>query len=144
MKETIKGYKIDFATNTLYMNYKFASAATKFGTDEYNRLQDIRKDFPNIKIVTRAGRKVKTCNVNKRLTYANMETYISVQNNADELMCAFVIAKEESKCEPSPYAFVRNWFIKQFPDYQESKIFDGEKVISFAVTAPTTEQEKAS
>lgn len=144
MKETIKGYTIDFATNTLYMNYKFASAATKFGTDEYKRLQDIRKDFPNIKIVTRAGRKMTTCNVNKRLTYANMERYISVQNNADKLMYAFVIAKEESKKNPSPYAFVRNWFINQFPNYQECKIFDGEKVIQFAETAPITEHEKAS
>lgn len=140
MKNTVRGYKIDFATNTLYMNYKFASAAAQFGTDEYKLIQDIRKDFPNIRVVTRAGRNAKTCNANKRLTYANMVNYIRVQDNVAELMAAFAIVKEESKCEASPYAFVRNWFVKQFPNYQKCKVFDGEKIISFAEPAPNEEK----
>ena len=126
-----KGYEIDFTTNTLYMNYKFAKATKEYGTEEYKILQNIRKDLPNIKMVKRAGRKQTTCNASKRLTYANMEKYISVQDNADELMASFEIAKIESKCASSPYAFVREWFVKQFPNYQECKTFEREKIIAF-------------
>lgn len=129
------GYKIDYATNTLYMNYKFASAAMVYNTAEYNRIQDIRKDFPNIRIITRAGRKKTTCNASKNLTYKNMEKYISVQDNAEELMAAFEIAKQESKCQTSRYAYVRNWFVTQFPNYKENKIFDGDKIIPFCEAA---------
>lgn len=60
-KNKIKGYEIDFTTNTLYMNFKFAVASTEYGTPEYKLLQNIRKDLPNIKIERRAGRKTKTC-----------------------------------------------------------------------------------
>ena len=136
MKNNVKGYKIDFASNTLYMNYKFAEAANIPTSDEYKLIKSIREDFPNIRIITRAGRNAKTCNANKRLTYANMENYIRVQDSADELMAAFAIVKEESKCEASPYAFVRNWFVAQFPNYQKCKVFDGEKIISFSEPAP--------
>ena len=140
----IKGYEIDFTTNTLFMKYKFAEASTQYGTPEYKLLQNIKNDLPNIKIVKRAGRKTKTCNANKRLTYANMESYIKVQDNADELMAAFVIAKEESKNKPSPYAFVRDWFVKQFPNYQECKTFERNKVIPITKTAPQENEEKVS
>lgn len=140
----IKGYEIDFTTNTLFMNYKFAEASTQYGTPEYKLLQNIKNDLPNIKIVKRAGRNTKTCNANKRMTYANMENYIKVQDNADELMAAFVIAKEESKNKPSPYAFVRDWFVKQFPNYKECKILKDDNIISFAEAAPTEEQKISS
>lgn len=139
-----KGYEIDFTTNTLYMNYKFANAAKVYGTEEYKLLQKICTDLPKIKIVTRAGRNAKSCNANKRLTYANMEEYISVQDNADELMAYFVIAQKESKKAHSPYAYVRNWFVTQFPNYQECKVFERNKVIPFVEAAPTEEQKISS
>ena len=143
-KNKIKGYEIDITTNTLYMNYKFANAAKDVFSKEYEIYQKICNDFQNIKVIVRAGRKTKTCNANKRLTYANMESYIKVQDNADELMAAFVIAKEESKNKPSPYAFVRDWFVKQFPNYKECKILKDDNIISFAEAAPQENEEKVS
>ncbi len=128
----IKGYVIDLAANTVYMNFKFAAAAQQYGTEEYKIIQEIRADIPHITVVVRAGRKTTKCNASKNLTYANMERYIAVQDNADELMAAFAIAKEESKCESSPYAYVRSWFVAQFPNYKEFKTFDGGNVIPLA------------
>lgn len=144
-KNKIKGYEIDFKTNTFYMNYKFYEKVSKdIFSKEYEIYQKICKDFPQMKLVTRAGRKTKTCNANKRLTYANMESYIKIQDNADELMAAYMIAREESKSQPSPYAFVRNWFVKQFPNYKECKILKEDKIIPFAETAPEDNEEKVS
>lgn len=144
MEKKIRGYEIDFTTNTLYMNYKFAEAANIPKSEEYTIVAEIRKDFPKIKIITRSGRNSKTCNANKRLTYANMESYIKIQDNADELMAAYMIAREESKSQPSPYAFVRNWFVKQFPNYKECKILKEDKIITFAEAAPEDNEEKVS
>ena len=143
-KNKIKGYEIDFTTNTLYMNFKFAKAAKEYGTEEYKILQNIRKDLPNIKMVKRAGRNQTTCNASKRLTYNNMQDYIMAQDNYEPLLASFILAKIESKCAPSPYAFVRNWFVKQFPNYQECKTFERNKVISFNKTAPQENEEKVS
>lgn len=141
MNNKIKGYKIDFSNNCVYMNYKFATASAEYGSEEYQIVQEIKKDFPKMRFVTRSGRNQKTCNANKRLTYSNMERYIKVQNNAEELLIAFEIAKEESKCEKSPYAYVRLWFIKQFPDYKQSKLWkESENVI----TIPNTPVDVAS
>lgn len=146
MKNTVKGYKIDFANNTLYMNYKFAQAANNPQSEEYRLVAGIKKDFPKIKVITRAGRKQTTCNASKRLTYANMESYIKGQTemNVEELLYLFELAKIESKCAKSPYAFVRDWFVKQFPDYQECKTFERNKVIPFAEAAPQENEEKVS
>ena len=129
-----KGYEIDFTTNTLYMNYKFAKATKEYGTEEYKILQNIRKDLPNIKVVKRAGRKQTSCNASKRLTYKNMQDYIMAQENHEQLLASFLLARIESKCAKSPYAFVRDWFIKQFPNYKECKVFE-EKVVSLAAAA---------
>ena len=129
--ENIKGYEIDFTTNTLYINYKFAEASTEYGTPEYKLLQNIRRDLPNIKIVKRAGRKQTTCNASKRLTYKNMQDYIMAQDNYEPLLASFMLARIESQCAKSPYAFVRDWFVKQFPNYQECKTFEREKIIDF-------------
>ena len=36
-KDSVTGYKLDFATNTLTINYKFNKALSDFGSPEYNR-----------------------------------------------------------------------------------------------------------
>ena len=46
----LKGYKIDFTTNTIIMNYKFAEAVGKYGTPENKLYASIIKDFPNLRI----------------------------------------------------------------------------------------------
>jgi len=115
------GYKIDFTTNTLIMNYKFAAAAKKFSSAEYNTIKDIQADFPNINIITKAGRKITTPRPNKRLTYANMESYIKAHENADELLMMFNKTKQLSKILKSPYKYVCDWFVAQFPDYTTLK-----------------------
>ena len=144
MEKKIRGYEIDFTTNTLYMNYKFAEVSGEYGTPEYKLLQKIRKDLPDIKVVKRAGRNAKTCNANKRLTYKNMQDYIMAQDNYEPLLASFMLARIESKCAPSPYAFVRDWFVKQFPNYQECKTFEREKIITFDNAAPQDDEEKVS
>ena len=115
---TIKGYKIDFTNNTLTMNYTFAAAASIHGSEEYKLLKAIQQDFPGIQIITKSGRTQKKSHQFKRLTYENMEKHISVYENAKELKEVFQRVENFSADAKSPYAYVRKWFEKQFPDYR--------------------------
>ena len=136
--------QINSTTGSSLWTYFFILFQLHFTTREYKILQNICKDLPDIKVVKRAGRNAKTCNANKRLTYKNMQDYIMAQDNYEPLLASFILAKIESKCAPSPYAFVRDWFVKQFPNYQECKTFERNKVIPITKTAPQENEEKVS
>ena len=71
--DTVKGYKLDFATNTLTVNYKFHRAMSDFGSPEYLRYKEILNDFPQLRVIVKAGRTITTPRPTKRLTYENMD-----------------------------------------------------------------------
>ena len=114
-----KGYKIDFVNNTLTISKAFEDAAAVPYSEEYKLLQQIRADFPNLAITRKARRASTIKKRNKNMTYANMEKYMSVFQNAVELLAQFEVVKKQSKLEKSPYQFVLTWFVEQFPDYQK-------------------------
>lgn len=134
------GYKIDFATNTIYLNYKFSKAITDIGSDAYNLYSKITAAFPNMEIIVRSGRNAKTSHVNKRRTYANMKKYISCFENRDELMKQFELAKAKSAIFKSPYAYVNDWFDMQFPDYRDVG-YVGNKIVKL-ISLPNCEKYK--
>ena len=119
--DELKGYKIDFVKNTLTLNYKFADAAfNDYGSPEYVRMKAILADFPQLKVIVEAGRKITTTRETKRLTYKNMETYMEQFDNSDELLTMFSKVKKMSKPLASPYKYVCDWFEAQFPNYKEN------------------------
>ncbi len=128
-------YKIDFVNNTLTMSKAFEDALNNPSSEEYKLVQQIRADFPSMQIVRKTRRAPKNCRPTKRLTYANMEIYMSVFKNADELLAQFEIVKKRSVGQNSPYGYVRKWFEAQFPNYKELPDFntDAPKVIDFPV-----------
>ena len=138
MTQSVKGYKINFATDTITMNYKFTAAARQYGTPEYNILKAIKADFPYLKEVVEAGRKVKSVRPNKRLTYENMEQHIAAYENAKELLATFERVKALSKPMKSPYCYVREWFLLQFPNYKESPTFQNGKLTVSVIVPPDT------
>ena len=104
------------------MSKKEAAAAMKFGTQEYMDLQEVRRDYPNFKIVVIKKSGTKKIETYKGLTYAYMEMYI--QKNDDEkktIMTEYEMLRgisEEAKealAEPCSYQEMRDWFLKKFP-----------------------------
>lgn len=137
------GYKIDFTTNTITMNYKFAAAAGVVGSAEYNIIKQIRIDFPGMTEIVQSGRTQKTARPNKRLTYANMKLHIEAYENSKELLEVFETVKALSKPLASPYQYVADWFTTQFPDYQKTPIFkDGKLTIAPVAIPKITEYKK--
>ena len=137
-----KGYKINFANNTLVMNYKFHAASQEYGTDENKLVKAILADFPTLTVIIKAGRDVKTTNKNKRLTYANMEKHISAYENSAELLDVFETVKALSKTAASPYKYVTDWFVAQFPDYKKAPVFKEEKLTVPPVKIPDIKEYK--
>ena len=129
-----EGYKILFNENTVIMNYKFASAAAKYGTPENKLMKDIRNDFPGMAEVVISGREQTSAKKNTRLTYENMETHIKVYENADELMEVFESVKALSQTCASPYKYVRDWFEAQFPNYKKAPVFQNGKLSIVPIT----------
>ena len=123
-KDAVRGYRIDFAANTVYMNYTFAARAqSDFCSPEAERLREIKAAFPAINVIVQAGRKIRTTRKTKNLTYKKMAQFIEVQENSTELLQKFETVKQESKAQRSPYKYVRDWFEAQFPKYKDASIF---------------------
>lgn len=138
----LRGYKIDFASETLYMNYTFAEAATNPASAEYKLLKTLREDFPALNVVVKSGREQKKAHHNKRLTYKNMEAHIKAYANSDELQDVFETVKALSKPLASPYAYVHDWFELQFPNYKQTVIFKDDKITVAPVKPPQIKEYK--
>ena len=116
-KKKIAGYKVDFTTDTLIVNYKFYAASQEYGSPEYKMVKNIMRDFPRLTISVQAGRDVTTANKNKRMTYENMRKHIEAYENSADLLEVFETVKALSKPLANPHKFVADWFRAQFPDY---------------------------
>ena len=136
------GYKIDFAKNTITVNYKFAAAINKYGSEAYNIYKDIMKDFPQLRLVVKSGRKQTTPRYNKRFTYKNMEKYISTFANSKELLIMFETVKTKSAPLASPYKYVCDWFKAQFPNYKETPTFEKNDIVVSLIPEPKEENYK--
>lgn len=137
-----EGYKILFPENTVIMNYKFSAAAAKYGTKENRIMLNIRHDFPGLEEVVVSGRHQASAKANTRLTYENMETHIQAYSNADELLEVFRTVQALSKSCASPYKYVRDWFLAQFPYYKNPVVFQNGQLSLAPVAAPKIAEYK--
>ena len=130
------GYKINFTANTITITADFEKAANVPTSAEYRLLKQIQVDYPAIKISRKTHRSPKACNPSKGLTYANMERYINVYDNAAELLERFEEVKELAAVQANSYHYVKSWFVAQFPNYKKLPDFTSLNLIAKVVPAP--------
>ena len=106
------GYNYDALNNTLTISASFAKKASKVGSLEYNIILKMRHDFPNLTIQQEEKKEGK-----KGITFGQMEDFIALHRNADELTKLFNNVRKLSRVQPMPYKFVKNWFENRFPYY---------------------------
>ena len=118
----------------------FAKQARIFGTPEYREWRAFLAENPGTEMVTKTIKKAKDKkNDAKNRTYEKMAEYISLQENADELMKEFEAQKKLSIVQKSPYRFVLNWFLDTF-DLKEDEDKKGEaKATAAEEAAPASE-----
>lgn len=152
----MKGYKIDFTASTITITADFAKKMNDPTSAEYKTISQIKKDFPQMKIINRThatprkyvskstGEKFN-CNQFKNLTYENMETFISGLPNAEQYMTAFNFLKDCGSLPlTSRYPAVRRWFVDQFPEFRKNPLFylyNEVSVINFTPYFDRTKEE---
>ena len=120
----------------------FEKQARIFGTPEYREWRAYRQDFPNAQMVPKTIKKAKNKkNDAKNRTYEKMAEYISLQENAAELMKEFEAQKKLSIVQKSPYRFVLNWFLDTFDLREDEDKEEGQEVEATAAeeAAPASE-----
>lgn len=117
-------YQIKFISNTeAEVTKAFAKKAVIFGTPEYKRWREYKKDYPEAEMVTKTRTSKTKVIPTRNLSYANMEIFISEQDNAIELLAEFRKIKRTSHIQTSPYRSVLAWFLEKFESYDSYKDF---------------------
>ena len=153
-----RGYKLDFATNTLTVSASFADAMNDPNCKEYQLVCQFKHDFPHLRIerkthATPSRYKNSDGSITKRnkhngLTYERMERYMSaLPNGADYLGAYFELREKAEAMCASPYAVVSAWFMRQFPKFRSNPLFyldERPAIIDFSAVLRTFAEKPAS
>ena len=120
---------INERNKTIEMTKKFANAAKRYGSDEYRDLQNVRKDYPTYKVVTRSTKRKKDSFKGLNLDY--MEEYIKTHEKENNTVLTDFYAlygKDEAgkkikiddeNIDRASYGQIKKWFLKQYPVFKE-------------------------
>ena len=120
MREMKETFKLNHANETIELTKQFAKASGKYGSEEYKLLMEVKKDFPNYKVVVRDTQKRKKTRDNfNGLTYDYMERYI--KKNNDKLIVEFSILRGKKEdmdglFKSRSYSQIKKWFLAKFPE----------------------------
>lgn len=118
MKNTLK---IDFAKEQIIMDRTFAQKVTDTSSAEYRHLQEVRRDYPDFKVVLRKIKKNPNKETYKGLTYDYMKDYILThedEENAIIVLAEFSEMRQISRChsQAKRYPVIKNWFLEKYPE----------------------------
>ena len=118
MKNTLK---IDFAKEQIIMDRTFAQKVTDTSSAEYRHLQEVRRDYPDYKVVLRKIKKNPNKETYKGLTYDYMKDYILTHEDDEkalEVLAEFSEMRQISRChsQAKRYPVIKNWFLEKYPE----------------------------
>ena len=124
-------YAVDVLTNTVVVTKKFLESANtmegteydlfvKFKAMGFNIVQKTRKPSTPKKETNSPLRPLKPVEEKKPLIpFKKMALYISLLNDADEMMDKFDAIRKDAQTKDSPRKYVNEWFRNEFPNYDE-------------------------
>ena len=110
------------ASRTIEITKSFDKAASRFGTREYEAMQQVRKDYPSFTVVVKTVR--TKADHFKGLTYDFMEKYIASHDDAEARMAEFNDLRGTSDeaqafgAVAHSYGEVKAWFFKTYPEFE--------------------------
>lgn len=114
-KNVINGIKYNHEEGTIELTKKAAKAASVYGSEEYDYLMNLRKDFPEYKVVVKNSSRRTKKDCLKGLDYDFMRKYIA--NHGDESdMAEFtkMTVRNDDTIKPKSYGVVKKWFLEKF------------------------------
>lgn len=120
----MKNIKINFASNTIEINAKFANAASEYGSAEYRELMAAKNDFPTFEVKVNKP-STKKNNSFKGLTIAYMEEYIKGHDDDKKTkMNEFNTLRGKNGSEISAtatYGEIKMWFLNTYPEFEKTR-----------------------
>lgn len=137
-----KNYAIDFTTRTLTINKDFAEALNDPTSNETRILSQYMTMFPDLRVVRRSHKPSKKTREDKGLTYDKMRKYISLHENAEDLLKMFALVVELAKTQNNSFLYTKTWFLAQFPKfYDQPEFVNGKLKPAIAVLPPKGQEE---
>lgn len=116
MKNT-KGYEINLEAGKIIVTRKFSKAAGVVGSDEYNTLVTLRKDFADFDIVMKAIEKKENKTSYSGLSVIKMKAAISyMTKNNEEAVSLFEKYIEVYKGQKGKYATLKKLFLDKYKE----------------------------
>lgn len=141
---------INAKNRTIELTKTFATASSKFGTPEYDQLQQARSHYPNFKVVTIARKAPKTDKPTfKGLTYAYMEKYIMGHDDENQTIMNEYLAlrgksdADENLVDSFNYQEMKDWFLDKFPAFNEYHAKRAELIENAKQKKATKREEEA-
>lgn len=108
--------KINHQNRVLVMDRTFAKAASFVGSNEYNLLQEARRDYPSYQVILRSIKKKEDKESYRGLTYKYMEDYIRSHANAAANMAEYHQQRLLAECHSIRYPNIKKWFLAMYPE----------------------------
>lgn len=121
MKNTLK---VNHESKTLIMDRTFAKFAEDTKSNEYEHLQQVRRDYPDYSVEVRKIKRNSQKETYKGLNYEYMEEYIlrhETEDNALDVIKEFNELRTISRCHKQGvrYPTIKKWFLEKYPEIEE-------------------------
>lgn len=108
-------FSVDFANKQIMATETVLNRAKRYGSNEYNELCKLTSTHPQFSIVKKEIEQSKRKKTYKHLDFPFMESYISIQPHADEVMKEYRAVKESAvEWGTGAYPRTKSWFLKKF------------------------------
>ena len=127
-RKTPAHFSVDFAGSKIIGTQTALTKAKRYGSEEYKELCKLVAAHPGFRVVCKKVSENKSKKTYKRLNFPFIETYISIQSNAAELMDEYRRVKKVAETLGlSVYPHTKSWFLKKFST--ENERFNMKKAI---------------
>lgn len=135
-KKNLTGYTYDALNDTLTITEAFAKRASVLHSAEYEIIREFRATHPG-RPINLADKKTSN-NRPLKLSFKQMGEFIAKCRDAEARTARFEQVKALSKVQPSPYAYVKTWFLENYANYSEQPEFDAD---GFVIVKTKSEME---
>ena len=130
------GYTYDALEDALIITESFAKRASVMHSAEYEIILEFRATHPG-RPINLADKKASN-NRPLKLSFKQMGEFIVKCRDAEARTARFEQVKALAKVQPSPYAYVKTWFLDNYANYSEQPEFDAD---GFVIVKTKSEME---
>ena len=140
--KTTTGYTYDALEDALIITESFAKRASVLHSAEYEIIREFRATHPDRPI--KLADKKTSNNRPLKLSFKQMGAFIAKCRDAEARTARFEQIKALSKVQPSPYAYVKTWFLDNYANYSEQPEFDADNFVIVKTKSEMEAEAKAT